>query len=84
MADAEGKAVVIARGDVVTLTVEDRTVDAKVVLASPNGRSLILAFEAMLDGHVGMMPVFQDDDGVYHALISGTEVTIAEKPKWVN
>jgi hypothetical protein len=84
VADAEGKAVVIARGDVVTLTVEDRTVDAKVVLASPNGRSLILAFEAMLDGHVGMMPVFQDDDGIYRALISGTEVTIAEKPKWVN
>lgn len=35
----------------------DRFVDAVVIVASPNGRALIVAFDALLHGHVGMMPL---------------------------
>lgn len=73
------KQVDVVKGDTVHLTVGDRTVEAKVLLASPNKRSLLLAFEAILDGHVGKMPVFQDDVGTYRVLLTGREVRIE---KW--
>lgn len=73
------KLVNVKKGDTVELTVDDRTVEALVLLASPNGRSLVLGFEAILDGHVGKMPIFNDDKGTYRALITGKEVQIAKK-----
>jgi hypothetical protein len=48
-------------GDKVTLCCEGRRVEARVALASPNGRSVIFSFEAILAGHVGTMPVIMDD-----------------------
>lgn len=51
-------------------------VDGWVIFASPNGRSLMLGFEAILHGHVGMMPVLQGEDGVYRSLIGNLEVII--------
>ena len=35
-------------------------IDAIVVLASPNGRSLIVAFDALVHGHAGMMPLYSE------------------------
>jgi hypothetical protein len=44
-------------GDRVVVTFANQTSAAVVVLASANGRSLMLAFDAMLGGYVGMMPI---------------------------
>jgi hypothetical protein len=57
---------------------DGRTVEGTVMMASDNGRSLFLAFEAMLGGHVGMMPVLLED-GVYRSIITGEAVTITER-----
>jgi hypothetical protein len=69
----------LRRNDSVRITYDGRTVDGVVTLASLNGRSLVVAFEAMLAGHVGAMPVFQADDGSFHALISGAPILIERK-----
>jgi len=58
----------IKTGNRIMITCEGRTVEGEVLLASPNGRSLMLRFEAILLGCVGMMPVFLDDDGKYYSL----------------
>jgi hypothetical protein len=63
-------------GDKVEIKHGDTTVDGLVVLASSNGKSLMLSFEAILSGHVGMMPVLQADDGVYRSIITGEEVSL--------
>jgi hypothetical protein len=68
-------------GDSVSVTCDGRTVGGYVRIASPNGRSLIVAFEALLDGHAGYMPLLQRDDGSYEALITGTLVGVKRKPK---
>lgn len=39
------------------ITFDNQTSEGLVVLASANGRSLMLAFESMLGGYVGLMPV---------------------------
>jgi len=44
-------------GDRVTVTFMGKTIAAEVWLASPNGVSLMLGFDAMLGGYVGTMPV---------------------------
>jgi len=49
-------------GDAVKITYEGRTVDGFVIMASPNGRSLLVKFEAMLGGYVGMMPILDGRD----------------------
>lgn len=54
-------------------------VDGTVILASENGASLMLGFEAILDGHVGMMPVLRGDDGVYRSIVTGVEVVITPR-----
>lgn len=62
--------------DKVRITVQGRTEPGEILLASPNGVSLMLQFEAILDGHVGMMPVLRDRNGIYHSIVTGSEVTI--------
>ena len=50
-----------------------------VVLASENGKALMLEFEAILDGHAGMMPVLRDEDGGrYLSIVTGIEVRLIE------
>jgi hypothetical protein len=66
----------IKTGDKLRLTCDGRTVAGWVIMASPNGRSLAVGFEAILLGHVGVMPLLQEDDGVYRALIGGEEVGV--------
>ena len=64
-------------GDAVRITVKEHTVPGKVLLASGNGKSLALQFEAILAGYVGMMPVLYDDEiGAYRALVCGTRVIV--------
>lgn len=47
-------------GDTVLITYGGKSVPGRVVLASPNGVSLTLQFDAMLGGFVGAMPVLFD------------------------
>jgi hypothetical protein len=67
-------------GDLVEITCHGAVVPGVVVLASDNGRSLMLAFEAILDGHVGMMPVLLDDAGALRSIANGVAVTLAPLP----
>jgi hypothetical protein len=64
------------RGDFVRLSSGDRRIRAMVMLASPNGRSLVLGFEGLFRGHLGMMPVLQDEAGVYHTVFTDAVVEI--------
>lgn len=63
-------------GGRVAITFNGRTVHGTITLASPNERSLMLEFAAILDGYVGMMPVLMDDEGVYRDLLTGRVVTV--------
>ncbi len=66
----------LTRGDKVRLTCEERTIDAEIIIASSNGKSLAFAYEAILAGFVGVMPVFLDD-GIYRDLL-GREVRVEQ------
>lgn len=61
------------RGDFVTVTYGTQTIQAMVVLASTNGRSLMLVFDgALLNGKgmfVGSMPVLQNANGGFFDLL---------------
>jgi hypothetical protein len=65
-------------GDQVWVGCDDRTVEGEVILASKNGRSLILGFEAILDGCVGKMPVMETD-GVYRNILTGQAIAVAAR-----
>lgn len=67
-----------SRGDFVEITTQGRTVDGMVTLASPCGKSLIVMFDAVLDGHVGAMPLVGDVDG-FVSVITGSRVTLRRK-----
>lgn len=70
-------------GERVRITTGGRTVDGTVILASPNGRSLALGFEALLSpmgglgGYAGMMPVMWNE-GAFRDLIQGAPVALDE------
>lgn len=46
------------------------------MMASANGLSLMISFDAMLHGHAGMMPVTMRDGVSGFSIIDGTEVII--------
>jgi hypothetical protein len=62
-------------GDPVWIEHDGRTVEGTILMASENERSLVVGFEAILGGHLGMMPVLLDEDG-YRSIITGEAVTI--------
>ncbi len=66
-------------GDAVAITCADRTVQGEVKLASSNGVSLMLEFEAILAGHVAMMPVVWNE-GVqaFLSVMTGIAVELGE------
>jgi hypothetical protein len=66
---------VFQRGDFVEASADGKTVKGMVTLASPNGQSLIIMFDDMLDGHVGMMALSGDGRG-FVSLMTGTPVTL--------
>jgi hypothetical protein len=67
---------ILHTGDAVQIECDGRNVSGTVILASENGRSLLLKFEAILDGCVGLMPVLRDDDGGYHSVVTGILVKL--------
>jgi hypothetical protein len=62
----------------VILTVDGEQYLAQIALASPNSVSLMLTFESIVAGHVGMMPLLWERDS-YYSIISGIP---AEVRKW--
>lgn len=69
------------RGDLISLTYGDQTVQAFVGLASPNGRSLIVFFDGMLGSYLGAMPLFCEDDGQWRGIMDQMLVTVARVPR---
>ena len=71
-------------GQSVFITCNGHALAAQVLIASENGRSLMLGFDAALwtgDGlYCGSMPVLREDDGVYRELVLGHAVTIEPLP----
>lgn len=65
-------------GDKVWIGYEDRNVAGVIILASANEQSLMLGFEAILGGCVGMMPVLMQD-GVYRSLFTGEAVAVVPR-----
>lgn len=70
----------MTRGDFVTIECEGRTCTGMVLLASANGRSIMVGYEGILAGFVGAMPISQQDDGTYTAL-TGAPVTLTLVPR---
>ncbi len=68
-------------GDDILITSCGRTLPAKVVMISTNQVAAMIAFEGILDGHVGMMPLtrWDKDRGLYKSIITGTEVVVRER-----
>ena len=67
----------LKKGEEIVLEHEGREVTAFVLMASENGKSLAVAFDAMLGGYVGMMPIlFNDEAGEYQDLAIGKPVLI--------
>jgi len=63
-------------GEHVFIVCQGKRVEATVMLVSENGTPLMLGFDAILDGHLGMMPVLRDEDGVYRSVLTGIDITI--------
>jgi len=66
----------LARGAFVRLTFAGRTVSAFVALASPNGRSLVLMFEANLGGYMGALPLLWDGDAWHEIFFDRREARL--------
>jgi len=64
-------------GESLRIVFQDSTVEGYVVLASTNGRSLMLGFETILGGYAGMMPVLEEQ-GVFRDLITRSTVTLLD------
>jgi len=68
------------RGQFVQITYGGETIEAMVMLASANSRSLMLGFKGVLYAHGGVypgaMPVLMDDEGVYRDLVKNQPVQI--------
>jgi hypothetical protein len=63
-------------GDAVSIAVGEARVTGTVLYASANGVSLMLQFDALLAGHLGMMPVLRNDEGHYRSVITGVAVEL--------
>jgi len=66
---------IFRQNDEVMIGREGIHVIGHVTLASSNGLSLMLCFQAMLGGYVGMMPVLFEG-GEFRDLIEGKPVTL--------
>lgn len=58
------------QGDRVMIAIGSARTPGAVILASGNGKSLMLEFEAVLHGHVGTMPVLQEEDGSFRSIVT--------------
>ena len=57
------------RGDFIWVEYEGERKKAMIVLASPCGGSLMVMFDGLCGGFVGMMPLLRDEAGRYHELV---------------
>lgn len=68
----------------VFVTYKGKTVQAEVYKRSPNGKSVILRFDAMLGGYVGMMPIMWEEmeppPGRYVDLIEQQPLVVTPYP----
>jgi hypothetical protein len=64
-------------GELCSITFAGRTVRGQVLLASPNGRSIMLEFEALLGGYAGRMPVLEEE-GEFRDLVTKSVVVLKE------
>lgn len=64
------------RGDFVKLSRGDQQVEGMIVLASDNGGSLMVMFDGMIGGYVGMIPLLRNDDGSYQGIIDGAIIHV--------
>jgi hypothetical protein len=65
-------------GEYVWIMFHRRTAIGRVVLASEDGRSLMLGFDGMLAGYLGAMPILWDDGvGGYIDLIQSAPVVVS-------
>lgn len=70
----------IKRGDVFRIEFQGRRIDTTVALASGNGRSLILSFDGIVGGYVGMIPaVWEDEFMGYMDLIHNQRVRFIQR-----
>jgi hypothetical protein len=67
---------VFKRGDMVEIITDDRTVPGMVTLASSNGVSLVLMFDALIGGHAGMMAVLHKGGDQYFSIIDEQQVRL--------
>jgi len=63
------------RGDFVWIERDGQRERAMVTLASENGNSLMVMFDAMFHGYVGMMPLLREG-GVYRDLFEGKTLKV--------
>ena len=66
-------------GDQVWIEAGGASVAGVVQTASGNSASLMLGFEAVIQGHVGMMPVLRDADGVYRSVMDSLPVGLRRR-----
>ncbi len=65
-------------GERCTITCAGRTVEGTIVLASGNGLSIMLSFDAILSGHVGAMPLMWDQDArEFRSIVNGESVQLS-------
>jgi hypothetical protein len=67
------------RGEFVWVTYSGKTVKAMCLLVSDNGVSAVIMFDAMLGGHLGMMPIVWTV-GHYESLLEGLPLTMTPWP----
>jgi hypothetical protein len=70
-------------GDVVLLTVGEQTIEAQVLFASTNGRSVMLEFDGSVSVGGGfvlaMLPVLLGDDGAWSEIVTGSAVDVRRR-----
>lgn len=74
-------------GEVVRLTIGSWTVYAEIVLASENGRSLMLQYDGAApigDGYaLRFLPVLRNDDGTWMEIVASTRVEVEAVPSYL-
>lgn len=65
----------LKQGDRIEITCDGKIVTGIVIFGSDNGQSLMIGFDAMLRGHVGMMPVLWSNDH-WIDIVTGQELEI--------
>jgi hypothetical protein len=69
-------------GDDILITCDGHTVAGKLIMISKNQVAALLAFDGVVGGHAGSLPLTRHDAarGIYRSIIDGTAVTFQKKP----